>query len=85
MSLLKRALISACVSGGVLVGSMFAASAAIVCSGAVCWHSHDAYDYPSGASVTVHPDYWRWGPHDHFVFREHEGRGYWRGDRWIGW
>jgi hypothetical protein len=24
-----------------------------------------------------------WG--EHFSWREHEGRGYWRGDRWTEW
>jgi hypothetical protein len=85
MSFLKRTLITACIGSGILAGSAFAASAAVVCSGAVCWHTHEAYDYPPGADVVVHPDDWRWGPHEHFVFHEHEGRGYWRGGHWIGW
>ena len=37
------------------------------------------------SKVVVHEDDWKWGPHEHFAFREHEGRGYWRGSRWIGW
>src|SRR5215471_2869072 len=31
------------------------------------------------------PDDWRWDRGEHFVWREHEGRGYWRGDRWMEW
>lgn len=61
------------------------ASAAIVCSRDVCWHTHEAYSYPSDAGVVVHEDNWRWGPSERFTFREHEGRGYWRGDKWTVW
>jgi hypothetical protein len=35
------------------------------------------------ANVVVHPNDWRWGPQEHYSWREHEGRGYWRGDRWM--
>ena len=41
--------------------------------------------YPPEAKVIIHDDNWRWGPSERFVFREHEGRGYWRGDRWVTW
>ena len=61
------------------------ASAAIVCSRDVCWHTHEAYSYPADAGVVVHEDNWRWGPSEKFSFREHEGRGYWRGDKWTVW
>lgn len=61
------------------------ASAAIVCSEDVCWHTHESYTYPPDARVTVHEDNWRWGPSEKFSFREHEGRGYWRGDKWTVW
>ena len=52
------------------------ASAAVVCSGKVCWHAREAFEYPAAAGVVVHPDDWRWGPRERFVWREHEGRGY---------
>jgi hypothetical protein len=61
------------------------ASAAIVCSGNVCWHTHEAYDYPPDSKVIVHEDNWKWGPTERFSFREHEGRGYWHGDKWTTW
>jgi len=85
MRLLSKALASAAIGAGLLAASAMSASAAIVCSGNVCWHAHDAYDYPKGARVVVHEDDWRWGPRERFVFREHEGRGYWHGRRWVGW
>jgi hypothetical protein len=50
-----------------------------------CWHTHEAYEFPHEAGVVVHEDNWRWGPHEKFVFREHEGRGYWRGSKWAAW
>jgi hypothetical protein len=58
------------------------ASAAVVCSGEVCWHTHESYDYPPNARVIVHPDDWRWKSDEHFSWKEHEGRGYWHGGDW---
>jgi hypothetical protein len=79
-----RKLILACVVGaGALALSVLNASAAIVCTGDVCWHAHDSYDYPAEARVTVHEDAWEAGPS--IRFREHEGRGYWKGDDWTAW
>ena len=57
--------------------------AAIVCSGNVCWHTDERYEYPATAGVVVHEDTWKSGPS--VTFREHEGRGYWRGDSWTAW
>jgi hypothetical protein len=68
---------------GAAAVSSTSASAAIVCSGDDCWHAREAYSYPAEAHVIVHGDDWKWGEHDHFRWREHEGRGYWRGDRWT--
>ena len=76
--------------GGVLAASALTltaatASAAIVCAGNVCWHTKDAYDYPERSRVVVHQDDWRWARHERYRWREHEGRGYWRGGKWIEW
>jgi hypothetical protein len=49
----------------------------------VCWHTHEAYNYAPDAKVIVHEDNWRWGPSERFTFREQEGRGFWRGDKWT--
>jgi hypothetical protein len=35
--------------------------------------------------MIIHDDDWRWGPSERFTFREHEGRGYWKGDSWVAW
>ena len=76
---------SAAVAAVLLAGSAVSASADIACWGKVCWHSHERYTYPRDSGVMVHDDNWRWGPNEHYTFREHEGRGYWHGDRWTEW
>ena len=83
--MLRNILSAAVIAGGLVAASTYAASAAIVCQGRVCWHTHEAYDFPREAGVVVHEDNWRWGPHERYTFREHEGRGYWRGGRWMAW
>jgi hypothetical protein len=72
-------LVGAALGASMLALSSLSASAAIACSGNVCWHTHERLDYPPKAHVTIHEDNWRWGPEDHYAFREHEGRGYWSG------
>lgn len=83
MTLVSRSVLGAALGAGVLAASMASASAAIVCSGNVCWHTHERYEYPSSSRVIIHEDDWRPGPG--ITFREHEGRGYWRDDRWVEW
>jgi hypothetical protein len=85
MRLPGKTLASAALGAGLLAVTSVGASAAIACSGDVCWHTHEAYRYPPDARVIMHRDNWRWGPSEHFTFREHEGRGYWRGDNWERW
>jgi hypothetical protein len=85
MRLLGKTLASAALGAGLLAGSAISASAAIVCSGNVCWHTHETHAYPPDAKVIIHEDNWRAGPEDKYVFREHEGRGYWRDDKWTEW
>ena len=80
---LNRILLAAAAATGFVAVSTMSASAAVVCSNNVCWHTHDRYNYPRGAHVTIHEDNWK-AP-DRFTFREHEGRGYWRGDTWTAW
>jgi hypothetical protein len=70
------------------VGALAMSSAsvsAVVCRDNVCWHTTDRYEYPAESRVIIHPDNWRWRDHEHYVWREHEGRGYWRGRRWMEW
>ena len=72
-------------AAGLLALSAVNASAAIVCSGDVCWHTSERYTYPPESRVIVHEDSWKWGPSEKFSFREHPGRGYWKGDSWVEW
>ena len=61
-----------------------AANAAIVCNReGVCWHVARPYAYPRAYGIVVHPNRWTWGPGGHYVWREHEGRGYWRNGVWV--
>ncbi len=85
MAILGKATLAAALGAAALAMAPTGASAAIVCSGDVCWHTHEAYSYPPEAKVIVHEDNWKWGPSEHFTYREHEGRGYWHGDKWTTW
>jgi hypothetical protein len=80
---LRQALLGAVTGLSFLAISILNASAAIACSGSVCWHALERYDYPPGAGVIVHEDTWKAGPDS--TFREHEGRGFWKGDVWTSW
>lgn len=79
--LLRKALLATAMGAAALSFSAISASAAIVCNGDTCWHTHERYTYPPSAHVIIHEDNWRAGPG--ITFREHEGRGYWSGDRWT--
>lgn len=47
MTPLRKVLIGTTMGAGVLAGSAVNASAGVVCNtGNVCWHTHEAYDYP---------------------------------------
>jgi hypothetical protein len=73
MTSVNTALLGAAMGAGIQFSSAMSASAAVVCSGSVCWHTPSAYEYPPEAGVVVHPNEWRWGPGEHFTWREHEG------------
>jgi hypothetical protein len=81
MMRLNTMLASGLIGVGIFAFSALSASAAIVCSGNVCWHVQERYSYPPSAGVVVHEDEWKAGPD--ITFREHKGRGYWKGDTWT--
>ena len=85
MTSIGKSLLAMAAGAGAVALTAASASAAIVCSGNICWHTTTTYEYPAEARIIVHPDMWRWGPSERFTWREHEGRGYWRDDRWIEW
>lgn len=60
------------------------ASAAIACNKeGQCWHVKNAYKYQPEFGVVIHENNWKWGPTEHYTWREHTGRGYWRNGLWI--
>jgi len=79
---LKSVGVAALLAAGVAL-SATSASAYIACNGDTCWHVHRHYHYDPAWGITVHPDNWRWGAADHYVWHEHHGRGYWRNGVWI--
>ncbi len=82
----KSAIAGAIIAAGVAL-SATSASAYIACNGeGACWHvhRHGAYTYRPEFGVVVHPDNWRWGATEHYTWREHRGRGYWRNGAWVG-
>jgi hypothetical protein len=81
MRSLNRTFLGVALGAGVVAFSSLSASAAIVCTGNTCWHAKERYTYPPEARVTIHEDNWKAGPS--MRFREHTGRGYWRGDAWT--
>jgi len=83
MTRLSKTAVLAAIGAASLMLSGASASAAIACSADVCWHVHEHYSYPGRAHIVIHEDNWR--PRGHITFREHEGRGYWRGRSWVEW
>jgi hypothetical protein len=80
---LKSAVLAG-VGAAALAVSALPASAAIVCNrDHECWHVRGRYAYRHEFGVVVHPDSWRWNRHEHYVWREHDGRGYWRHGVWV--
>ena len=76
---------AAALSAGALALSTASASAYIVCNGdGDCWHVSDQYTYPTDSRIVVHEDAWKFDDAARYRWREHTGRGYWRGDVWVG-
>ncbi len=81
----SKILLGAAAVLGFVAASAVSASAAIICSGSVCWHTTERYEYPPDARVVVHEDTWKPAADAHVTWREHPGRGYWREDKWVEW
>ena len=82
--LMLQGAIAAIIGTAALAGTATTASAEIVCNrSGDCWHARDHYDYAPRFGVVVHDDNWRWRNRDHYRWREHEGRGYWRNGIWL--
>jgi hypothetical protein len=48
-----------------------------------CWHTKEHYQYRPEFKLFVHPDDWKWQEGGQYRWREHDGRGYWRGGIWL--
>jgi len=87
MTRLTKLAAAAVLGAGAFALSTGAASAYIVCNDVGdCWHVHDQYTYPTESRVVIHPDDWVFDTSTgiRYRWREHDGRGYWRGGVWIG-
>ena len=76
-----KVLLGPAIGAAALALSAVTASADVACSANVCWHVKERLAYPRESRVVVHRDTWKPGPR--VTIREHEGRGYWRGDSWV--
>ncbi|GLS20964.1 hypothetical protein GCM10007874_39810 [Labrys miyagiensis] len=84
MNRMKHVALAALLGSGVLALASTGASARIICNeDGDCWHVKEMYDYQPGFRLTVHPDDWQWKQDEKYRWREHEGRGYWRGGVWV--
>jgi hypothetical protein len=84
MKALGKVAFGALMSATALTLAATSASARIVCNAdGDCWHTTTVYEYPPAAGVVIHDDDWKWGPSERYTWREHEGRGYWRGGVWT--
>jgi hypothetical protein len=76
-----KPLLAATIGTTAMALSAATASADIACSGNVCWHVKERYTFPKESRVIVHEDTWK--PAPSITIREHEGRGYWKGESWV--
>lgn len=84
MKKITKWIAASAMAASALALSATVASAAIACNKfGECWHVKARYAYRPEFGVVVHPDTWRWGVREHYVWREHTGRGYWRNGVWI--
>jgi hypothetical protein len=83
MTSLSETLVGTIMGASAIAFAASNASAGIACTGNVCWHTHEVYEYPGEAHVIIHPDDWHWGASERYVWREHKGPGYWRDDDWV--
>ncbi|MBP0578983.1 hypothetical protein J8I29_06680 [Labrys sp. LIt4] len=84
MATYRKISLAALISAGVMGLFVTGASARVVCNeDGDCWHVRETYEYKPEFKLMVHPDDWRWKESEHYRWREHEGRGYWRSGVWV--
>ena len=78
-----RTLALAGLVGASAIAMTTSANARIVCNEeGDCWHTQTVYVYPPTLGLTIHENDWKWKEGEKRRWREHEGKGYWKGDRW---
>jgi hypothetical protein len=83
MKTFSRVTIATLGGASALAMAVTTASARIVCNeDGDCWHVKTEYTYGPDLRLTVHPDDWKWKETEHHTWREHEGKGYWKGKDW---
>jgi hypothetical protein len=81
MNTLAKAILVAASALALTAGS---ASAAIVCNDdGDCWHVRGRPHFRPELKLRIYADDWKWSDRDHYRWREHAGRGYWRKGVWI--
>ncbi len=84
MKQMSKIAAAALLAAGALTMTAKSASAYVACNAeGECWHVHRHYGYRPEFGIVVHPDGWRWRREEHYVWREHPGRGYWHGGVWV--
>ena len=83
MSIFRTIALGAIATAGV-VAMTGSASARVVCNAdGDCWHSQTTEVYPPALGLTIHESNdWKWAEGEKHHWREHEGKGYWKGDKW---
>jgi hypothetical protein len=84
MKTITKLAAAALLSAATVAVTISSASAAVVCNReGECWRVSNRYHYRPEFGLVVHPDGWAWGANEHYRWRNHEGRGYWRKGVWI--
>jgi hypothetical protein len=74
---------AALMGAGALAMMGASASARTVCNeDGDCWHATTDYDYQPSFGLSIHPNDWKWKEGEKHAWREHEGKGYWKGGSW---
>jgi len=77
-------LMIALLGAGAMLMTTLTASAKIVCNAdGECWHVQTDYPYQPDFGLIIHPDDWTWKQGEHYTWKEHDGRGYWKGGKWT--
>jgi hypothetical protein len=83
MKTFSKVTIAALMGASALAMAATTASARIVCNAdGDCWHAQTEYNYEPAFGLSVHPDNWKWKEGENHAWREHEGKGYWKGKDW---